>query len=119
MLPPYRGLWWRKFSFLPKTGFPATRVHLTASLPDAEEPSTRCSFTAYADLDPRSPIFLSSISSDITLPWVINQAAHLVSLMTLVTRALGLPRSLALLHLNTMGSPPEYPPHHRWGEGGG
>ena len=36
----------------PKSRLPVTRVHLTASLPDAEEPSTRCSFTAYADLDP-------------------------------------------------------------------
>jgi len=32
--------------FLPKTGFPATRVHLTKSkFLDFEEPSTRCSFT--------------------------------------------------------------------------
>jgi hypothetical protein len=51
-----------------------------------------------SDLDPRPPIYISDISSDITLPWVINQAGHLVSLMTLVTRALGLPRNLVLKH---------------------
>jgi len=54
----------------------------------------------YFDLDPRLPILLSSISSDITLPQVINWATYIVSNITLVTRTLGLPRSLALLHKN-------------------
>nr|YP_009722380.1 hypothetical protein [Morchella importuna]QGN66782.1 hypothetical protein [Morchella importuna] len=51
-----------------------------------------------SDLDPRSPISISIISSDVTLPLVINRAGYQVSLITLVTRALGLPRSLALIH---------------------
>jgi hypothetical protein len=51
-----------------------------------------------SDLDPRSPISISIISSDITLPPVINGAGRKVSLTTLVTRALGFPRSLALIH---------------------
>nr|UYR50809.1 hypothetical protein [Morchella crassipes] len=51
-----------------------------------------------SDLDPRSPISISIISSDITLSLVINRAGYQVSLITLVTRALGLTRSLALIH---------------------
>jgi hypothetical protein len=70
-----------------------TRVHLTGNsflsnftgkkeLP--EEPSTRCSFTdtfrsIMSDLDPRSPIYISVIPSDITLPLVITQAGYIVS----------------------------------------
>ena len=58
-----------------------------------------------SDLDPRSPISISIISSDITLPPVINGANLQVSLRTLVTRALGLPRSLALLHKLELPTP--------------
>jgi hypothetical protein len=68
------------------------------SLNEDEGGGNVCEGEGSGDLDPRSPIFLSSISSDITLPPVINGAGHQVSLTTLVTRALGLPRSLALLH---------------------
>ena len=59
--------------FYLRTGFPATRAHLTESN-FSEEPSTRCSFTVIiyniTDLDPRSPIsgMNSLISSDITIP---------------------------------------------------
>src|SRR5690606_4788935 len=85
--------------------FPATRVYLTASKLNTEEPSTRCSFTAIitirekTDLDPRLSIYIAIISSDITLPLRINQGSLQVSLTTLVTRALGLPRNLALLYI--------------------
>jgi hypothetical protein len=97
--------------FYPRTGFPATRIHLTiqkkidGAINLIEEPSTRCSFTdkaskpALSDLDPRSPISVTIIFSDLTLPWVINQASQKVSFITLVTKALGLLRSLALLHI--------------------
>jgi hypothetical protein len=51
-----------------------------------------------SDLDPRSPISISIISSDITLPPVINGAGRIVSYITLVTRALGVPRNLTLMH---------------------
>jgi hypothetical protein len=48
------------------------RLEYTLQRPagDAEEPSTRCSFTdrLVSDLDPRSPISISIISNDITLP---------------------------------------------------
>ena len=41
----------REWIFLSKTGFPATRVHLTKSkFLDFEEPSTRCSFTSLSPL---------------------------------------------------------------------
>lgn len=53
-------------------------------------------FKANSDLDPRSPISITSISNDITIPSVINEAGQQVSVLSLVIRALGLPRSLAL-----------------------
>ena len=49
-----------------------------------------------SDLDPRSPISISIISNDITIPPIINGASYNVSNTTLVTRALGVPRSLAI-----------------------
>jgi hypothetical protein len=75
-----------------------TRVHLTASISLLKNRLLVALLQTLSDLDPRSPIFLSSISSDITLPPVINGADHLVSLVTLVTRALGLSRNLVLKH---------------------
>ncbi len=50
------------------------------------------------DLDPRLPITIASISNDVTIPPGINGATLKVSLKSLVIRALGLPRSLALFH---------------------
>jgi len=38
-------------------------------------------------------------TSDVTIPWIINQAGNKVSLITLVTRALRLPVCWALSHL--------------------
>ena len=56
---------------------PATRVHLTVRLRlNTEEPSTRCSFTTIGisspiiDLDPRSPIPITIIFNDVTIPSV-------------------------------------------------
>ena len=43
-----------------------------------KEPSTRCSFTIISnitDLDPRSPISITRISNDITIPSIINEAS--------------------------------------------
>ena len=84
---------------LPRAGFPVTRVHLTTSISLLKNRLLVALLQTLSDLDPRSPI--SFRASLVILPYpppVINEAGHRVSLTTLVTRALGLSRNLALLH---------------------
>ena len=89
----------KEITFLPKTGFPATRVHLTVLEILKNRLLVALLQTYKSDLDPRSPISISIISNDITLPPIINGANLQVALRILVIRALGLPRNLALEHL--------------------
>jgi len=65
-----------------------------------EEPSTRCSFTdsSLSILDPRSPISITRISNDVTIPSIINEATKNLSINSLVIRTLGCPRSLVPIH---------------------
>ena len=94
-------------NFSQEPAFPATRVHLTIILkimPNIrlnimKEPSTRCSFTGFAWFRSAITHFITEIFSDVTIPPGINGASNEVSLITLVTKALGLPRNLALLHI--------------------
>ena len=84
---------------LPRAGLPVTRVHLTTSISLLKNRLLVALLQTLSDLDPRSPI--SFRTSLVMLPYpppFINEAGRQVSLTTLVTRALGLSRNLALLH---------------------
>jgi hypothetical protein len=77
-----------------------TRVHLTilAILKNRLLVALLQYHLTYTDLDPRLPIPITRISNDITIPPGINGATFEVSLKSLVVRALGVPRNLALYH---------------------
>ena len=61
-------------NFFQEPDFPATRVHLTVLPLILKNRLLVALLQKMSDLDPRSPISITRISNDITIPSVINEA---------------------------------------------